>query len=55
MIPCKSYLPKCRHSVYLASPEEVRTVRARYCSFCTPAVDNDVLLRRRLRKTKGGE
>ena len=48
-------IKKCRHSVYLASDEEVRSVRARYCSFCTPAVDADVLLRKPLRKTKGGE
>jgi len=49
-------IQKCQHSVYLASPEERRTERARYCSFCTPSVDAaSSSLHYLLRKSKGGE
>jgi hypothetical protein len=50
---CNS-VSRCNRGVYLASFDEVRSVRARYCSFCIDAVNNDILLRKPVRKTKGG-
>ena len=49
-----NFVSKSNRSVYLASFEEVRSVRARYCSFCIDAVNNDILLRKPVRKAKGG-
>jgi ribosomal protein L37AE/L43A len=36
-------LPKCRHGVYLASPQEIRTRQAFCCSFCNPHFDDSFL------------
>lgn len=47
-----SLVNKCSHGVYLASTEEVKTNLGRYCSFCTPEVDSDVLRRKELNETK---
>jgi hypothetical protein len=46
---------KCVHAVYLASDREVQTKSARYCSLCTPAVDADVMRRKKLPAAKGGQ
>lgn len=34
-----SVIAKCEHGIYLASPEETRADRARYCGLCTPDLD----------------
>lgn len=34
-----SCIEKCQHGVYLASPEEIRADRARYCGICSPEMD----------------
>lgn len=34
-----SVIEKCQHGIYLASPEEVKADRARYCGLCTPDLD----------------
>lgn len=34
-----SVIEKCRHGVYLATPEEQRVDRARYCGMCSPDMD----------------
>jgi hypothetical protein len=49
-----NHVLKCYYGIYLGSLEETRSVRARYCSFCTPAVNSDILLRKPVRKKKGG-
>jgi hypothetical protein len=33
-----SVIEKCLHGVYLATPEEKRFNRARYCGFCSPDI-----------------
>jgi hypothetical protein len=43
---------KCVHGVYLASTEEVKSMVARYCSFCTPTVDDDIKRRQKVGATK---
>jgi ribosomal protein L37AE/L43A len=32
---------KCEHGIYLATPEEVASGKANYCTFCTPAGNPD--------------
>jgi hypothetical protein len=34
-----SVIEKCQHGIYLASLEEVKADRARYCGLCTPDMD----------------
>ena len=34
-----SSIEKCKHGIYLASPEERKTDVARYCTLCTPGHD----------------
>src|SRR5712664_2214855 len=35
-----SVIEKCQHGLYLASQEEIKIDKARYCGFCTPALDS---------------
>jgi hypothetical protein len=35
-----SSIQKCGHGIYLASKEEEKSDKARYCGFCTPSLDS---------------
>jgi len=69
VIPVGGTIPRCPHSIYLATPDEIRTGKAHFCSACNPMLgtqsDTREFIfpthfadnrndRRRANKTRGG-